>query len=171
MQGIIVEIPDHPITGHKRKVEIVGLGINFNNEVVGLETVCRYYENIDGEYGPEVSIPVPIKIEKTLVAVTSGPRVVYVHKETGEAVIKRTREIEVLIPEEEREEGGPETRMETEEYWVLEKVEPEEEVPAEMVIELFYHLNDIINQSPVVVAQLMAKFVQDEVWYGTYDKA
>lgn len=171
MEGIIVEIADHPKTGHKRKVEVVGLGINFNNEIVGLETVCRYYENVNGAYGQLVDEPVAITIRKTLVAVTQGERVVYVQKETGEPVVKKIRMVSVPIPAEEQEEGGPTTRMVSQEYWALEKLTPETEVSEEMVTKLFYHLDTIMKTNPVIIAQLMAKFVQDEVWYGTYDKA
>jgi hypothetical protein len=159
VEGIIIEIADHPITGDKRKVEITGLGINFPNEVIGLETICRYYKNVGGTYGDLVTIPQPIVIQKTLTATTSGERVVFVKADTGDAVIQKSRNIL---------DGNGEV-IGQEEYWVL-KSDEIVEVPAENVTKLFWFLINILKTQSIVLEQIMIQFVVAEVPLGTYDQ-
>jgi hypothetical protein len=158
MQGAIVEIADHPVTGHKRKVQIHGLGISWDNEVIGLETSCTYYENDNGNFGEPVSIPQPIVIKKTLVAQTSG-KVVWVDKTQGVAIVKKVRNIPSEI------EGESDIQ---EEYFVLEG-DGVTEVPKENAQELFFFLANIMRTQPVVHEAVLVQFVLDEVHYGTFD--
>jgi hypothetical protein len=150
MEGIIVEIADHPVTGHKRKVEVTGLGINFTNEVIGLETVCRYYENVGGAYGELVSTPQPIKISKTLIAETTGENVAFAKVDTGESVIHKYRDSQ-------------------KEYWVLRSDETIE-VPAENVTKMFLYLINILKTQSIVLEKIMIQFVVAEALVGSYDK-
>lgn len=48
----IIEISDHPL-GFKRKVEWKGYLHFWDEQVIKLFTICKHYENDNGEYGPE----------------------------------------------------------------------------------------------------------------------
>lgn len=164
MEGIVVEISNHPTAGdangnYKRKVEVTGLLVDFKSEVIALETVCTYYENIAEAYGNPVSIPQPIKFTKRLTAITNGEKVVWVTAlagdtyAAGDAVVRKT----III------DGDSEER------WVL-KSDEVTEVPAAQVMKLFDFLVVILKTQPIVLEQIMTQFVVDEVPLGTYDK-
>lgn len=155
MEGITVEIADHPITGHKRKVLIDGLEIRWSRETIELESICTFYENIAGAYGEAVSIPQPIVIKRILVARTANGKVVFVDNRTGATVLRKERPTGV--------------EDEVEEYWVLESDEVTE-VPLEFVQKLFFFLENIVRNHPTVVGQLLQQFINDEVKYGSYDQ-
>lgn len=171
MQGIVVEIADHP-KGYKRKVEILGRSIDFETERLELRTRCTFYENDNGDYGDPVSDPAPIVIDRALVAESRQNQFVSA-AHGGAPVTRMSREIEVDIPENELVEGGPTTRMESEEYWILASTAEQEEpteVPLENVMRLFYFLVHIEKNVPVVNGNMYRDYVLAEVAYGTYDK-
>lgn len=174
MEGIVVEISDHPTVGnsngnYKRKVLIDGLTVKWSAETIDITTICTYYENNLGAYGEPVSVPVPIVINRPLVARTAGGKVVFVNSLTGSPVIRKIRQVEEPIPLEEQVEGGPTTRMVDEEYWVLES-DDVTEIPLVNVQTLFAYLENILRNQPTIVGTMMTQFVQAEVAYGTYDR-
>lgn len=155
--SIIVDIPDHPTTGHKRKVEITELKIDLDTRNVFMITKCVFYENINGEYGDPVSIPMPLEIGRLLTAADSGPRVTYVQFTTGKPVLQKERYV------------GPVEDKQLEVYYVLRDDETTE-VPSEEVTTTYRYLFYIMKEETTNVYNLMAQFVLDEVALGTYDK-
>lgn len=165
---LVFEIPDHPTTGHKRKVEMVRLEIDPSTREIFMSTRCVFYDNVNGEYGDPVTIPMPLEIGRLLTAADRGPKVMFVQKSTAKTVTLKQRHVEVPIPEDEQEEGGPTTKTKVEEYWVL--LEDESiEVPTEDVTTLYRYLMNILINESVNVRELIEFFILDEVKLGTYD--
>lgn len=175
MEGIIVEIPDHPKTGQKIKVEVKGFSFDWDTEEVNVRTEIRYYENVGGSYGDLVVEPTKIVFSRSLVASTTKDQ--FVDSRTGQDLVRKFRDVQVEsgeyepIPVEEQVPDGPTERpiMETvsEEYWVY-KSDDITEVPLEFVIRMFNFFEALVSNSAIIVKNLLISYVQAEIAYGTF---
>ena len=146
MQGILVNISDHPTLPLKRKQEVFCFKTHWVEETVEVFLRLHHYQNNNGEYGDEITSPSIANYESKLTA--SNVRKVDPTNglECYSEIVQQATE-----PTEENPEGTPEIVVYKRITDNVEVVNP---------IGQFDFFNLVIRNQPVSVGQMLTNFVQ-----------